>query len=116
MRGAMATSRLGSGPCKHGRHGDRESGKSRTIPVSNELKHCVVSHVGRGTRLGRGACVRAWPVFEESRAQLAKYGLKEVDDAYRHAAALLAEGGAGNGYAAVVDVAQGFTALRPTPD
>ena len=70
--------------------------------VVSEQEYRVVSRVGRGTRLGRGARVRVWPVFEEYRAQLAERGLKEVDDAYRDAAALLGEDGAGSGYATVV--------------
>ena len=70
--------------------------------VVSEQEYRVVSRVGRGTRLGRGARVRVWPVFEEYRAQLAERGLKEVDDAYRDAAALLRDDGAGGGYAAVV--------------
>ena len=86
--------------------------------VVSEQEYRVVSRVGRGTRLGRGARVRVWPVFEEYRAQLAERGLKEVDDAYRDAAALLGEDGAGSGYAAVVvdeaqDMgAQAFTLIR----
>ena len=57
-------------------------------------------------------------MFEEYRAQLAEHGLKEVDDTYRDAAALLREGGAGSGYAAVVvdeaqDMgAQAFSLIR----
>ena len=70
--------------------------------VANEQEYRHVSRVGRGTRLGRGARVRVWPVFEEYRAQLAERGLKEVDDAYRDAAALLRNNGVGSGYVAVV--------------
>ena len=86
--------------------------------VVSEQEYRHVSRVGRGTRLGRGARVRVWPVFEEYRAQLAERGLKEVDDAYRDAAALLGEDGAGSGYAAVVvdeaqDMgAQAFSLIR----
>ena len=86
--------------------------------VVSEQEYRRVSRVGRGTRLGRGARVRVWPVFEEYRAQLAERGLKEVDDAYRDAAALLGEDGAGSGYAAVVvdeaqDMgAQAFSLIR----
>ena len=80
--------------------------------VVNEQDYRHVSRVGRGTRLSRGARVRVWPVFEEYRALLAERGLKEVDDAYRDAAALLREDGAGSGYAAVVvDEAQDMGAL-----
>ena len=86
--------------------------------VVSEQEYRLVSRVGRGTRLGRGARVRVWPVFEEYRAQLAERGLKEVDDAYRDAAALLGEDGAGSDYAAVVvdeaqDMgAQAFSLIR----
>ena len=86
--------------------------------VVREQEYRVVSRVGRATRLGRGTRVRVWPVFEEYRAQLAERGLKEVDDAYRDAAALLGEDGAGSGYAAVVvdeaqDMgAQAFSLIR----
>ena len=86
--------------------------------VMSEQEYRHVSRVGRGTRLGRGARVRVWPVFEEYRAQLAERGLKEVDDAYRDAAALLGDDGAGSGYAAVVvdeaqDMgAQAFSLIR----
>ena len=55
--------------------------------VMSEQEYRHVSRVGRGTRLGRGARVKVWPVFEEYRAQLAERGLKEVDDACRDAAA-----------------------------
>ena len=48
-----------------------------------------VSRVGRGTRLNRAARAKAWRVFEEYRTQLAERGVKEVDDAYRDAAAFL---------------------------
>ena len=66
-----------------------------------------MSRVGRGTRLGRSARVKVWPVFEEYRAQLAERGLKEVDDAYRDAAALLVEDRDGSDYVTViVDEAQ----------
>ncbi|WP_374691699.1 UvrD-helicase domain-containing protein [Accumulibacter sp.] len=44
---------------------------------------------GRGVVLTRGKRDAIWPVFEEYRAQLASRKLKEVDDAYRDAAALL---------------------------
>ena len=86
--------------------------------VVSEQEYRHVPRVGRGTRLGRAARVRVWPVFEEYRAQLAERGLKEVDDAYRDAAALLRDDGAGGGYAAVVvdeaqDMgAQAFSLIR----
>ena len=86
--------------------------------VASEQDYRHVSRVGRGTRLGRRARVRVWPVFEEYRAQLAERGLKEVDDAYRDAAALLRDDDSGSGYAAVVvdeaqDMgAQAFSLIR----
>ena len=86
--------------------------------VASEQDYRHVSRVGRGTRLGRRARVRVWPVFEEYRAQLAERGLKEVDDAYRDAAALLRDDNSGSGYAAVVvdeaqDMgAQAFSLIR----
>ena len=57
--------------------------------VTTEEEYRRVPRVGRGTRLHRAARVKVWRVFEEYRAQLAERGLKEVDDAYRDAAALL---------------------------
>ena len=74
--------------------------QAKGVVSGQEYRH--VSRVGRGTRLSRGARVRVWPVFEEYRAQLAERGLKEVDDAYRDAAALLGDDGTGSGYVAVV--------------
>ena len=75
------------------------------VTTLDEYLH--VSRVGRGTRLNRGARARAWPVFEEYRTQLAERGLKEVDDAYRDAAALLQDDRDALDYAAViVDEAQ----------
>ena len=75
--------------------------------VTSEQEYRQVSRIGRGTRLGRSARVKVWPVFEEYRAQLAERGLKEVDDAYRDAAALLIEDGGGSDYVTViVDEAQ----------
>ena len=66
-----------------------------------------VSRVGRGTRLHRAARMKVWRVFEEYRAQLAERGLKEVDDAYRDAAALLEDDRSGLDYTTViVDEAQ----------
>ena len=66
-----------------------------------------VSRVGRGARLNRAARAKAWCVFEEYRTQLAERGLKEVDDAYRDAAALLKDNGDVLDYVVViVDEAQ----------
>ena len=57
------------------------------VTTLDEYLH--VSRVGRGTRLNRAARAKAWRVFEEYRTQLAERGVKEVDDAYRDAAAFL---------------------------
>jgi hypothetical protein len=43
--------------------------------------------------LSRAKRDAVWPVFEEYRAQLASRRLKEVDDAYRDAAQLIAKDG-----------------------
>ena len=78
--------------------------------VADKQAYLAVSRAGRGTRLNRAERALIWPVFEEYRAQLAERGLKEVNDAYRDAAALLAAeppAPDGAGYAAViVDEAQ----------
>ena len=76
--------------------------------VADKQTYLAVSRAGRGTRLNRGQRALVWPVFEEYRAQLAERGVKEVDDAYRDATALLAgEASDPAGYAAViVDEAQ----------
>jgi superfamily I DNA/RNA helicase len=60
--------------------------------------------MGRGVVLTRAKRDAIWPVFEEYRAQLASQKLKEVDDAYRDAAALLSKGAGANGtgYSAIV--------------
>jgi len=60
------------------------------------------SRIGRGTKLNRAARVKVWAVFEEYRNQLTLHKKKEVDDAYRDAAALLEHGGVSLSYAAVV--------------
>ena len=58
--------------------------------VTTRDEYLRVPRTGRGIRLGRAARARVWPVFEEYRVQLAERGLKEVDDACRDAAALIA--------------------------
>ena len=69
----------------------------------------LARRAGRGVVLSRARRDAVWPVFEEYRAQLASRKLKEVDDAYRDAAALLAQQGKGSGYASiVVDETQDF--------
>ena len=76
--------------------------------VTDKQAYLAVSRAGRGTRLSRADRALIWPVFEEYRAQLAERGVKEVDDAYRDATALLAgEASDRPDYAAViVDEAQ----------
>ena len=79
--------------------------------VQDKETYLRVSRTGRGTRLARSERALVWPVFAEYRAQLAERGVKEVDDAYRDAAALLAAeppaaGEFGNYEAVIVDEAQ----------
>lgn len=66
--------------------------------------------IGRGVILSRAKRDAVWPVFEEYRGQLASRKLKEVDDAYREIAGMIAtEAGAEPGYAAIViDETQDF--------
>ena len=87
--------------------------------VPDKQTYLRVSRTGRGTRLTRSERALIWPVFAEYRAQLAERGVKEVDDAYRDAAALLAAepptvGDFGNYDAVIVDEAQdmGAAAFR----
>ena len=87
--------------------------------VQDKETYLRVSRTGRGTRLTRSERALIWPVFAEYRAQLAERGVKEVDDAYRDAAALLAAepptaGDFGNYDAVIVDEAQdmGASAFR----
>ncbi|NCT69101.1 MAG: AAA family ATPase [Rhodanobacteraceae bacterium] len=68
-----------------------------------------VSRVGRKVILTRAKRDLIWPVFEEYRTQLSSRRLKEVDDAYRDAAQLLAHEADGAGYSAIViDETQDF--------
>lgn len=67
------------------------------------------SRIGRGHVLSRSKRDKVWPVFEEYRALLSAARLKEVDDAYHDAAALLAVDKAPAGYVGiVVDETQDF--------
>ena len=59
--------------------------------VTTRDEYRQAKRTGRGTVLTRGKRDAVWPVFEEYRAQIASKKLKEVDDAYRDAAALLHE-------------------------
>lgn len=65
------------------------------------------SRVGRGTILSRSARIKVWPVFEEYRSRMIEARKKEVEDAYRDAASLLAQDRSALPYASViVDEAQ----------
>lgn len=57
--------------------------------VANVDDYKKASRLGRGTRLNRQQRVEIWPVFERYRHLLASSYLKETDDAYRDARALL---------------------------
>jgi hypothetical protein len=59
--------------------------------VATRDEYRTVRRAGRGVILSRSKRDAIWPVFEEYRAQLTSRKLKEVDDAYRDAAALLAK-------------------------
>ena len=59
--------------------------------ITTEAEYLKVTRMGRGTRISRAARRKLWPVFEEYRIQLAEKGAKEVGDAYRDAAALVAK-------------------------
>ena len=79
--------------------------------VTTEEDYRRVSRVGRGTALNRATRVRLWRVFDEYRTGLAERGMKEVEDAYRDAAALLSEAPDALDYVAViVDEAQDLSA------
>ncbi len=75
--------------------------------ITAEADYLRVSRRGRGTPLTRAQRARAWPVFEDYRLNLSLQGGKEMDDAYRTAAASLADDRGGVSYAAaIVDEAQ----------
>lgn len=77
--------------------------------IASRDDYRLARRTGRGVVLSRGKRDAIWPVFEEYRAQLASRKLKEVDDAYRDAAALLAQTGKSLPYSAiVVDETQDF--------
>lgn len=81
--------------------------------VASRDEYRLVKRTGRGMVLTRSKRDAIWPVFEEYRAQLASRSLKEVNDAYRDAVALMK--GEPQPYAAVVvDETQDFSpqALR----
>lgn len=62
----------------------------------------IVRRTGRAGVLSRSKRDAVWPVFEEYRGQLASRKLKEVDDAYREVAALLAASQEAPEYSAIV--------------
>ena len=66
------------------------------------------SRIGRTSILSRSKRDLVWPVFEEYRAQLSAKRMKDVDDAYRDAAQLLAEKPGSPYSAIVVDETQDF--------
>ena len=75
--------------------------------ITSERDYKKVSRVGRGTALNRAGRIKVWRVFEEYRRQLAERGLKEVDDAYAAATALIHSAQEDLGYSSViVDEAQ----------
>ena len=75
--------------------------------ISSRDDYRQARRTGRGVVLTRGKRDTIWPVFEEYRAQLASRKLKEVDDAYRDAAALLKD--KPQGYSSIiVDETQDF--------
>lgn len=59
--------------------------------ITTEAEYMKVTRMGRGTRISRAVRRKFWPIFEEYRLQLAEKGAKEVADAYRDAAALVAK-------------------------
>lgn len=75
--------------------------------ITTEAEYLRVPRTGRGTPLRRVQRARVWPIFEDYRLNLSLQGGKEMDDAYRDAATLLAEDRRGLAYtAAIVDEAQ----------
>ena len=75
--------------------------------ITTRDEYRQAKRIGRGTILTRGKRDAIWPVFEEYRAQLASRKLKEVDDAYRDAVALL-QGKQGQFSSIIVDETQDF--------
>jgi superfamily I DNA/RNA helicase len=70
-------------------------------------QYLKASRIGRGTRMGRDAKKRIWPVFQEYRAQLNEQGKKEYIDLLRDARGLIQSKGISLPYRAViVDEAQ----------
>jgi len=76
--------------------------------VTTRDDYRLARRAGRGTLLNRAKRDAIWPVFEEYRQQLSSRKLKEVDDAYRDAASLLAGDGVFPYSAIIVDETQDF--------
>ncbi|ULR90339.1 UvrD-helicase domain-containing protein [Comamonas sp. B21-038] len=60
--------------------------------ITTRDEYRIARRTGREGILSRGKRDAIWPVFEEYRGQLSSRKLKEVDDAYREVAAMLASG------------------------
>ncbi|WP_237174094.1 UvrD-helicase domain-containing protein [Paracandidimonas lactea] len=58
--------------------------------ITTLAQYRVARRTGRGVVLSRAKRDAVWPVFEEYRGQLASRKLKEVDDAYREVAEIIA--------------------------
>src|ERR1035437_4714742 len=79
--------------------------------ITDSDRYLKTSRVGRGTKLGRDAKKRIWPVFQEYRAQLNEQGKKEFIDLLRDARGLIRSKGMQLPYRAViVDEAQDMSA------
>lgn len=79
--------------------------------ITDSDQYLKASRVGRGTKLGRDAKKRIWPVFQEYRAQLNEQGKKEFIDLLRDARGLIQSKGMQLPYRAViVDEAQDMSA------
>jgi hypothetical protein len=64
--------------------------------------YMLASRVGRGLQLSRPQRKMIWPVFAEYRAQLRSANLREPEEAYRDALALLKKNGANLGIRSIV--------------
>ena len=83
--------------------------------ITTRDEYRAAKRTGRGVVLTRAKRDSVWTVFEEYRAQLASRKLKEIDDAFRDAAALISKGAVTGSYSAIVaDETQDFSsqALR----
>ena len=76
--------------------------------ISTRDEYRMAKRAGRGTVLNRAKRDAIWPIFEEYRHQLSSRKLKEVDDAYRDAAELLAREPVQAYGAIVIDESQDF--------